>query len=136
MFDRLNMNAYMPSIGVVVLASQKGRALVLALTKVPPSTARGVPEMQDGQASTLYKTNYAMRVESVLPFASQEQENQRPFAPLHGIAAGPMQGTENAPDHRKRWRLMLMYQDHSVLSYEIRRPRGRGSLIDVEPLIV
>ena len=94
--DRLNMHASIPSLGIVVLASQKGRALVLSLTKLPPGTTRSLPDIA-------HRTTYAMRVECILPLASQEAASQRPFAPLHGIAAGPMQGTEAAPEHRRRW---------------------------------
>ncbi|KAF2722100.1 hypothetical protein K431DRAFT_60069 [Polychaeton citri CBS 116435] len=117
-FERLNMNAYIPSIGVVVCASQKGRAIVLELSKLK-TTVKYPPELQ----SVAFKTNYTMRSVVTLPFASQEKAGQRPFAPLHGIATGPIQGTEGLPDGQKRWRLMMMYQDHSILSYEICRRR-------------
>lgn len=38
---------------------------------------------------------------------------------LVGLSVGPMQGTMHLPDDQKRWRMMLMYSDHSVWSYEI-----------------
>ena len=135
MFERLNMSAYIPTLGVVVLASQKGRALVLSLTKISGSVAFPA-EMQDRDICG--KTNYAMRVECILPFAHQEKANQRPFAPLHGIAVGPLQGYETVEEERKRWRLLMMYQDHSILSYEIARgkTRARNSVIAVERLVV
>ncbi|QIX01829.1 hypothetical protein AMS68_007346 [Peltaster fructicola] len=116
MFDRLNMSVYIAALGVVVIASQKGRAIVLALTKLDGS-AQYPAEL----ASLGSKTNYTMRIDAVLPFDSQEKLNQRPFSPLHGIAASPLQGTEDLSDEKKRWRLLLMYQDQSVLSYEIAR---------------
>lgn len=121
-FDRLNMNASIPELGIVILASQKGRALVLSLTKLPASRSKYPPNMQDHA----YKTNYAMRLECILPFRRQERTNLRPPHPLHGIAVGPIQGTEDCPSDRKRWRLMMMYQDHSILSYEILGRRGGG----------
>jgi len=68
MFDRLNMNAYIPALGVVVLASQKGRAMVLSLTKL--SKFAQYPEDVQGRSR---KTTYAMRVECILPFAQQEK---------------------------------------------------------------
>ncbi|TKA61185.1 hypothetical protein B0A55_11780 [Friedmanniomyces simplex] len=134
MFDRLNMNAYIPALGVVLLASQKGRAVVLALTKLKAGSATRYPA---GVRESLGppKTNYAMRVECILPFAHQEMKNQRPFAPLHGIAVGPIQGTEGLRDGRKRWRLLMMYQDHSVFSYEIKRKDMRDSGIGLEVVI-
>lgn len=133
-FDRLNMSAHVVELGVVVVASQKGRAMVLALTKLRPKSTKYPAELQ--QTTIVKKTVYAMRLEDVLPFAWQERDRQRPFAPLHGIAVGPMQGTENAPSHLKRWRLMLMYQDHSVLSYELKRRRAKHSGVDVASLVV
>ncbi|KAK5118643.1 hypothetical protein LTR85_008108 [Meristemomyces frigidus] len=126
MFDRLNMTAYIPTLGLVVIASQKGRAMILSLTKLS-RWARYPAEMQGERR----KTNYAMRLDCILPFASQEEESARPFAPLHGIATAPVQGAGH-----KRWRLMMMYQDHSILSYEISRPRARDSVVDVAGLVV
>lgn len=126
MFDRLNMNVYIPSLGVVILASQKGRALVLSLTKLC-SSAEYPSEMRE-QAG---KTNFAMRIELILPLASQEMRRERPFAPLHGIAASPIQGAGS-----KRWRLMMMYQDHSILSYELSRAAARDSAVDIDAVVV
>ncbi|KAK5686814.1 hypothetical protein LTR17_026822 [Elasticomyces elasticus] len=128
-FDRLNMHAYVPALGVVVLASQKGRAVVMALTKLSKRSASYPAEVKENLGPP--KTNYSMRVECILPFAHQELKNERPFAPLHGIAVGPIQGTECLREERKRWRLMMMYQDHSVLSYEIKRQRGRDSRVEM-----
>lgn len=121
MFDRLSMHAYIPALGVVVLASQKGRAIVLSLARVPQSMK--YPEGID--PSLGQKTNYTLRAECTLPFESQEKAGQRPFSPLHGIAVGPIQGTENVKNRgKKRWRLIMMYQDHSILSYELQRAKG------------
>jgi hypothetical protein len=121
MFDRLSMHAYIPTLGVVVLASQKGRAIVLSLARI--SQSMRYPEGID--PSLGQKTNYTLRAECVLPFESQEKAGQRPFAPLHGIAVGPMQGTEDGKNEgKRRWRLIMMYQDHSMLSYELRRTEG------------
>jgi hypothetical protein len=102
-FERLNMSAYVPELGIVVLASQKGRAMVLLLSKLGKST-QYPPEMS-GNAG---KPNYCMRVAAILPFAYQEKANQRPFAPLHGIAVGPLQGNESVEPENRRWRLMMM----------------------------
>ena len=135
LFERLNMSAQIPALGVVVIASQKGRVLVLSLSKLS-AHADHPPGTRDMDKP---KTTYGMRVECVLPFASQERENQRPFAPLHGIAVGPMQGYEDVEEERKRWRVMLMYQDHGIMSYEIKRGKEqkcRDSGVDVEGLVV
>lgn len=132
--ERLNMSAYIPSIGVVVLASQKGRVLILSLTKL--SRNAEFPSVKYLKTKCPPNTVYTMRIERILPFASQEAEGLRPFQPLAGIATGPMQGTEHLPDDQKRWRLMLYYYDHSVLSYEIGRKKMRDSAVDVQDLIV
>lgn len=121
MFDRLSMHAYIPALGVVVLASQKGRAIVLSLARVPQSM-----EYPEGFDPSLgQKTVYTLRAECILPFESQEKAGQRPFSPLHGIAVGPIQGTESGKNGGKtRWRLIMMYQDYSILSYELQRAKG------------
>lgn len=131
MFDRLSMHAYIPTLGVVILASQKGRAIVLSLTRVLQNV--NYPEEIDPKLGV--KTNYAMRTECILPFKSQEKAGQRPFSPLHGIAVGPIQGTENVKNAaKKRWRLIMMFQDHSLLTYEIRRTTSAN--VGVEELVV
>lgn len=71
-----------------------------------------------------------MRVECILPFAEQEKANHRPFMPLHGLAASPLQGCE-VGGTPVRWRLMMMYQDHSILSYEISRSTAGTGQVNV-----
>ncbi|KAF2209170.1 hypothetical protein CERZMDRAFT_70319 [Cercospora zeae-maydis SCOH1-5] len=133
-FERLNMHCYIPAVGVVVLASQKGRAMILSLTKISKH-AHYPAEMRDGHVET--KTNYAMRIEHIVPFDSQEQALERPFQPLHGIAASPIQqGTPRLLEDQRRWRLMLMYADHSILSYEISRRASRDSAVDIGSVVV
>lgn len=130
MFERLNLAVYMPELGAVAIASQKGRVLVLALTKLNRSVK--YPKEFERLGS---RTNYALRVEAILPTIAQEKENLRPFAPLHGIAAAPMQGDEAVSSLRKRWRLLLMYQDHTVLSYELAR-KAEGGPQSLQQLVV
>ncbi|KAF2478837.1 hypothetical protein BDY17DRAFT_60335 [Neohortaea acidophila] len=153
-FQRLNMTAYIPDLGAVIIASQKGRAIVLALTKITAETeweeemllaSSSTPGAASGgsvgkQGSKQHrpppwtqKTIYAMRVQCILPFAEQEKAHERPFAPLHGLAAAPLQGCEAG---RQRWRVLMMYQDHSVLSYEISRGRAEAGGIGVEAVAV
>ena len=128
---RLNMTAHIPELGIVVVGSQIGRAAVLALTR---SKETG---------------GHAFRVECVLPLQSQEEKGQRPPCPLLGLAVSPVQGRERltagseASEERddypepykehtvegkerwrgveasRRYRLLLTYWNHSVLSYEL-----------------
>ncbi|KAK4505422.1 hypothetical protein PRZ48_003385 [Zasmidium cellare] len=132
--ERLNMAAYIPAIGVVVLASQKGRVVVISLTKL--SRYADFPAPKYSKSKCPPNSVYTMRIERILPLASQEAHGERPFEPLAGIATGPMQGTERLPDEQKRWRLMLMYYDHSILGYEIRRRRTRDSGISIQDVVV
>ena len=125
-FERLNMAAQIPELGIVIVASQAGRVALLTLT-----AKKGPKKRRDF---------YAFRLDWILPFKSQEDKELRPVGPLHGIAVSPIQGQQSRPDmvdndgygrpqneswraveSSRRYRLMLMYYDHSVLSYEIGR---------------
>ena len=125
-FERLNMAAQIPELGIVIVASQAGRVALLTLT-----TKRGARKSRD---------HYAFRLDWILPFKSQEYHELRPIGPLHGIAVSPIQGQQLRPDmgdddvyggnqheswraveSSRRYRLMLTYYDYSVLSYEIGR---------------
>ena len=126
-FDRLNMLASIPELGVVVVAGQGGRAAIVSLRTRRPS----------GQ--------YGFRIEAILPTFAEEEQTLRPGRPLLGIAVGPIQGREKAHhgmdlgdgpgrqslreawrtfEARRRYRLMLTYSDSTVLSYEIGRQSG------------
>ncbi|KAL1306601.1 hypothetical protein AAFC00_005285 [Neodothiora populina] len=116
--DRCNMAAQIAELGVVVVATQKGRVAILSLTQV--ATKAPDPMARSGASPGVSTRRvYGFRVDHVLPLASQEAAGHRPPVPLHGVAVGPVQGTEKLADGEKRWRLMIMYQDHTVLSYEI-----------------
>ena len=71
----------------------------------------------------------------ILPTLSQEQQGVRPEVPLLGMAVSPVQGQEmkayspsnsaaevdkrRKPEAQGRYRLLMMYYDHTLLSYEI-----------------
>jgi hypothetical protein len=84
----------------------------------------------------------AMRLDWVLPLQSQEVKGERPAVPLIGLAAGPVQGhmndegvTRNEKEHRDRkFRLLMTYQDHTVLAYELWRGGAKG-FVGVEELV-
>lgn len=119
-----------PSLGIVAIASQVGRVALLTMTKLS-SHSKGEPSL------------LGFRVEHILPFQSQEHRDERPEVPLLGMAVGPVQGhglrdenicvsgTNTAGDDGeggdRRYRLLMVYYDHTVLSYEIwRRKEGSG----------
>lgn len=73
------MVKYVPEHGIIIAASQKGRAAVICLT-----------ESAD--------TGVAFRVDWIVPFQSQERFGDRPLIPLLGMAVAPLQGFEVPPD--------------------------------------
>ncbi|RHZ58727.1 uncharacterized protein CDV56_105793 [Aspergillus thermomutatus] len=77
--DRFNMVKYIPEHGIVVAASQKGRAAVIALTQSE-------------------ETGLSFRVDWIVPFESQEKFGDRPLVPLLGMSVSPVQGFEMPPD--------------------------------------
>jgi len=105
--DRMSLHALIPELGVVVVATPKGRAAVLALFQ--------------NRDNRMRKTRYSFRMEWLLPTADQEQKGERPEVMLIGLAVSPIQGMlgEREQGRPRKWRLLLTYVDHSVLSYEI-----------------
>lgn len=130
----------MPSLGIVAIASQVGRVALLTMTRLKSHS--------EGKRSLL-----GFRVEHILPFQSQEDRGERPEVPLLGMAVGPMQGhglgdestgvskiNEAGGDDEKgecRYRLLMVYYDHTVLSYEIgRRKTDSGYEVNDRLLVI
>ena len=125
--ERLNMIAQIPELGVIAVGNQVGRVGILTITK------RWLckDEQYDG-----------IEIECILPFKSQEVKGMRPRATLMGMAVSPIQGQERRPEPGsahdisaesgtnqrgpvgpcRRFRIILVYSNHTVLSYEISRP--------------
>ncbi|KAH8695114.1 hypothetical protein BGW36DRAFT_382143 [Talaromyces proteolyticus] len=78
-YDRFNMVKYLPEHGIVIAATQKGRAAVISLARVSNG-------------------GLALRINWMLPLASQEKYGERPLRPLLGLAVGPIQGFEMKQD--------------------------------------
>ena len=121
--NRLNMVHHVADLGIVIAATQRGRAAIFTLTRMTTHSNGKVKE------------RYAMRLDWVLPFASQEGRGERPHSSLLGIAVAPVQGRElekkdswerldESGRTAGRWRLLLTYQDNTVLSYELWRGGG------------
>ena len=93
-----------------------------------------------GRILKVDKWVYEFKIVAILPFAGQERAGFRPLAAIHGIAVGPMQGSLGKDDRsdyscrmkgtadgqQSRWRLLIMYQDHTILAYEL----GRNTCAD------
>lgn len=109
-----------PDLSLVVAASQKGRAAIFRLTRVAD--------------------DFCMRLDTVLPRESSGGERgreRRPSAALLGVAVSPVQERRGPKCSegmwgRKRWRLMMVYMDGSVLSYELGREQGMVTIEGVE----
>jgi hypothetical protein len=77
--DRFNMVKYIPELGLVIAASQKGRVAIISLT------------WHEEIGSTF-------RLDWIVPFSTQEAEEERPIIPLLGITVSPMPGFEIPQD--------------------------------------
>lgn len=133
-YDRLCYSAQIPELGVFVVASPGGRAAIFGLTQY-----KGDDE-----------DVYGFRLDHILPSTRQERELSLggfPGMRLVGIAVGPIQGMLNAPEDAdigegpnvssaRRWRLMMMYDDHTVLSYELGRYRESEEAPGLADLVV
>lgn len=123
-YDRLNMLATIPELSLVLVASQIGRVALITITR---------PVQRDSRLGHIV----AMRVDLILPFKDEESvEKIRPSHGLLGMAVGPIQndrakkaGKGAGGEGPRRWRLMLHYYNHTILSYEISREEETGELL-------
>ncbi|KAK3947726.1 hypothetical protein QBC32DRAFT_223558, partial [Pseudoneurospora amorphoporcata] len=128
--QRIGMLLHVPELNLVVLGSLCGRVALLRLTK----TAKlfyGAPVRR------------GFRVETVLPRWQEEDKRMRPWCTLHGIAISPMPGprTDGISLHGqgdgsqgpalKKWRLVLHYLDHTILTYIIMKSKDGEDLLVV-----
>lgn len=106
---RLNMLALISELNIVVVGSQSGNVCLLTLTRLDDPAGILPPFL-------------SMRLERRLPYLSQKNEFQ-PRCPLLGMAVSPLQGMESCPmkGYSRRWRLILHYYDHTILSYDLGR---------------
>jgi hypothetical protein len=113
-FERLIFRILIIDLGLVIVGSQIGRVALISLTRPEDSFSHHGP-------ITMF------RVEHILPTYTHEIQGFRPSVPLMGLAASPLQGQQMG--ERKRWRLIMHYTDHSILSYEL--SRGGDQLLEV-----
>ncbi|KAM0329919.1 hypothetical protein ACHAQA_004085 [Verticillium albo-atrum] len=131
---RLNMILHVPELSLVVIGSAVGQVVLLTPTCGDRGSnfgdqRKGVPGMR-----LEYPARHGFRIDWVLPTQTDEEAGRRPARPLYGVAIGPIQegGAEGLLLRRRqgmtpsglssrRYRLMLHYRDHSILSYELSR---------------
>ncbi|KAM0260415.1 hypothetical protein ACHAQJ_002817 [Trichoderma viride] len=123
--SRLSMVIHVPELSLVVAGSPIGRVLLITPTKLRSP----IVSKTDGL------WHHGLRVECILPRLSDEQKFRPVLRPLHGLAVGPVQDNDlingdmmsraTAP---KRFRLMLHYRNHDILTYEVTREEQTGRL--------
>ena len=111
-YDRLNMLACIPELSLVLVASQVGRVALCTITR---------PVDRNSRLTTIV----SMRLELVVPFKHEEAAKIRPNFGLLGMAVGPIWGESERMEGKglrpRRFRLMLHYFNHTILSYELSR---------------
>ncbi|ETS87575.1 hypothetical protein PFICI_01403 [Pestalotiopsis fici W106-1] len=118
-FDQQNRLAnyhFIPELSLVVAGSMSGRVALVTLTCD-----------QYGQRG--------FKVELILPLKKDEEDQLRPLCPLYGVAVGPLpvgdRSEAHTPSMSRRYRIMMQYYDHNILSYEF----SRGMESDVLTII-
>ncbi|KAI0460087.1 hypothetical protein F5B21DRAFT_130450 [Xylaria acuta] len=109
--ERLANLLHVPELSLVVAGSLCGRVVLITLTR--PTNPH-------------YSFKRGFRIEAILPKRTDEDRHLRPICPLLGVAIGPIPSTGGrAPDDHllgeRRYRVMLHYYDHRILSYEVYR---------------
>lgn len=122
--SRLNMVMHVPELSLVIIGSPTGRVLLLTPTRLPS------PQIADSGY-----WSHGLRVEWVLPRASDDICHGQHRRPLHGVAIGPVQdesgvGGQGRVDASlpRRYRLMLHYRNHDIATFEITRQEQTGKL--------
>ncbi|KAJ4369621.1 hypothetical protein N0V83_005383 [Neocucurbitaria cava] len=125
--DRMCYFEQIPELGVFIAASPLGRAAVFSIywMKVKGSA---VPQ-------------YGYKLEYLLPFEGKNEKEVCDWrgGRLVGLAVGPVQGMFDVPTdveevvddeslpQSRRWRILMYYTDHTVLSFEISKQRATQS---------
>ncbi|KAI0468701.1 hypothetical protein F4859DRAFT_516864 [Xylaria cf. heliscus] len=109
--ERLCNLLHVPELSLVVAGSLCGRVALITLTR---------------PTSSLYSFKRGFRVEAILPKRMDENHHLRPICPLLGVAIAPIPSAGGkAPDDcllgERRYRIMLHYYDHRILSYDVYR---------------
>ena len=121
------MIAMVPELSLMVIGSPIGRVVLITLTRKACTGEHDQGSWEHG-----------FRVEWVLPTKSDEDKHRKVknLRPLHGMALGPVQVGDDVggkvggggPAMPRRYRLMLHYRNHDILSYELTREEQTGKL--------
>ncbi|KAL8838715.1 MAG: hypothetical protein Q9170_002017 [Blastenia crenularia] len=155
--QRLNMILQVPELSLVVVGDQSGRVALMTITRCLAKSIGNQGNLADLRFDRLLSLaknrrnkgeQVGFRFERFLPLMSQEDDKQRPRTELLGVAVGPVASqllkrgdglSANDFEHNRspkawrvlegsrRYRVILYYRDHTILSYEIRRPVKRGA---------
>ncbi|KAG6127380.1 hypothetical protein E4U38_006321 [Claviceps purpurea] len=124
--DKMDEVVHIPELFLLVIRSGLGRVMLVTPTRLarPIKKPTGV-------------LRYGLRLEWVLPRRSDEAVHRTNMRPLHGMAVGPVQevgvtggreGRQQAALGPKRYKLMLHYRNHDILTYEITREEETGKI--------
>lgn len=116
--NRLNMCVHIAPLHLIVAASQAGDAAIISLTRMESGFSGLGPVV-------------GFRIEHLIPFIKhQVAANDR--KPLLGVAASMVFGAGGVrvggEPGGERWRILMYYSDHMVLSYEVWRG-GNGDVM-------
>lgn len=124
---KMSMLIKIPELSLMVVGNNYGLVALFTVTCI-----RG--KLQVSGDAIVPAGMPTFRIEGLLPTKTQQLKGDRPAAPLMGIAASPM--WEHRREHRnlqgnlcdtdllaRHFRLLLYYNDHTILSYELSRKR-------------
>ncbi|KAI2602018.1 hypothetical protein GGR54DRAFT_626074 [Hypoxylon sp. NC1633] len=116
--ERLADLVHVPELSLVVAGSLCGRVALVTLTRPKES-------------GLVFKRGF--KIEAILPTRDDEDNQLRPICPLLGVAVSPVPFSGNTdladkPLGPRRYRIMLHYYDHTILSYELSRSSAADPL--------
>lgn len=156
--DRLNMVCCIPELSIVVAASQKGKAAVFRLTRfgndhlmrldyiLPKETSGAIG---CGGDDNQHRPTSALLGMAAGPIQGREFGRSRRNSNDYSSSGSPWETTTSVPTHaggtyyrvgrkrsgwrgvekQRRYRLMMVYADGTVLSYELGKDPNGGSLL-------
>ncbi|KAG6012737.1 hypothetical protein E4U54_007318 [Claviceps lovelessii] len=130
--SRLSMVIHIPELFLIVIGSPIGRVILVTPTRLAHPIEK--------QSGVLH---HGLRLEWVLPRQSDEAVYRTNKRPMHGMAVGPVQedgvmgntgkaggglDEQRRAAMPRRYRLMLHYRNHDILTYELSREEETGKV--------